>query len=97
MNAFVDGFTDELTKLGGIFPGKAAAPAAGLMSKIPGKVKALGLGGLGLGAFALGRKKGVERGEAGAMSGMQTAYEMGARDMAEVVRQQLGAGISERE
>jgi len=66
------------------------APPASLMSRIPGKAKMLGAGAAGVGAYALGKKKGVRKGEEGAVHGVQAAYEMGARDMAEQFMQQLG-------
>ena len=90
---FVDGFADELTKV-------ARAPM-GLLSRIPGKAKAIGaLAGAG-GLYAAGRHSGVKKEEGVAIGATQQAYQMGVQRGAVAMRdallKQLGQGISERE
>jgi len=80
---FLSGFVEEYEKLAARIPPR-------VVGKIPGKVKLLAALGVGGGAYAMGKHRGVAKGEEGAAGGMQAAYEMGAKDMQRAILSQFG-------
>ena len=94
--AHISGFLDELVKLGA--PGLPPSLMARLAGKVPGLGRTAALaGGVGIGTYLLGKRKGKEQGETqgveegmqGADQGMQQAYAAGVQRGAAAMRAAL--------